>query len=258
MCGQFRFALVTDGCGLPPLRATIIVTCMKHPFKIKICGVTSAEDAQMVAASHADAIGLNFYAPGKRYVASAAAESIVTALSESQPTLVKVGVFVNDEVENILQTCDALGMHSVQLHGDESPDFLQQLIRGAEARGLDLDYIRAIRTLPRSDQPAMNLKEIEAEINRWTDAGVGAILIDAAVAGDFGGTGKQVDWAGFAELSSPVPKILAGGLTPENLKSAIETARPDAVDVASGVEMAPGKKSAPKTESFAQTAHNLL
>ena len=74
----------------------------------------------------------------------------------------------------------------------------------------------------------MDLKEIDSEISRWTDAGVGAILIDAAVAGDFGGTGKQVDWAGFAKLSSPVPKILAGGLTPDNLDDAIKTAQPDA------------------------------
>ena len=231
---------------------------MNHPFKIKICGVTSAEDARMVAASRADAIGLNFYAPGKRFVDLGTAESIVAALSESQSKLVTVGVFVNDEVENILTICDTLGLNSVQLHGDESPDFLARLIYGAADRGLKLDYIRAIRTLPRSDQAAMDLKEIESEINRWTDAGVGAILIDAAVAGDFGGTGKQVDWTGFAKLSSPVPKILAGGLTPDNLDSAIRTAQPTAVDVASGVETEPRKKNAPKTEAFAATAHKLL
>ncbi len=244
--------------GLSRTRAPIIVTCMNHPFKIKICGVTTSKDAQMVAASRADAIGLNFYAPGKRFVDVATAESIVAVLSESQSALVTVGVFVNDEVENILNISATLGLHSVQLHGDESPDFLRRLIRGAEDRGLKLDFIRAIRTLPSNDQAAMDLKEIETEINRWTDAGVDAILIDAAVAGDFGGTGKQVDWDGFSKLSSPVPKILAGGLTPDNLGSAIRTAQPAAVDVASGVETDPRHKSQSKTESFAATAHKLL
>lgn len=231
---------------------------MNHPFKIKICGVTSPADAKLVASTAADAIGLNFYAPGKRFVDLETAESIVAALGESQSRLVTVGVFVNDDVENILTICATLGLHAVQLHGDESPDFLQRLIVAANDRGLKLDYIRAIRTLPRSDQAAMDLEEIEAEIKRWTDAGVGAILIDAAVAGDFGGTGKQVDWAGFAELSSPVPKILAGGLTPDNLDAAIKTAHPAAVDVASGVETDPRHKSPSKTEAFAATAHQLL
>ena len=231
---------------------------MNHPFKIKICGITSSEDAQMVAASRADAIGLNFYAKSKRFVELAEAQSILAAISESQSKLVTVGVFVNEEVKNILNFSETLGLHSIQLHGDESPDFLEGLIRAAQNRGLKLDFIRAIRTLPCSDKSAMDLQEIETEIKHWTDAGAGAILIDAAVAGDFGGTGKQVDWAGFAELSSPVPKILAGGLTPDNLDSAIRTAQPAAVDVASGVETAPRHKSTSKTEAFAATAHQLL
>lgn len=231
---------------------------MNHPFKIKICGVTTAEDAQMVAASQADAIGLNFYANSKRFVDLPSAQTIVAALAKSPSTLVTVGVFVNAEVESILNIGQTLGLHTIQLHGDESPNFLKQLSRAAEDRGLKFDFIRAIRTAPRNDSAAMNLKEIEAEINRWVDAGVGAILIDAAVGQEFGGTGKQVDWAGFAKLVSPVPKILAGGLTPNNLESAIKTARPDAVDVASGVETEPGHKSASKTKAFAKTAYQSL
>ena len=212
----------------------------------------------MVAASKADAIGLNFYPPSKRFVDLAKAQAIVAALAESKSGLVTVGVFVNSDGEDILNASQTLGLDTVQLHGDESPDFLARLISAADDRGLTLDYIRAIRTAPQNDAAAMDLKEIESEISRWTDAGVGAILIDAAVAGDFGGTGKQVDWAGFAKLSSPVPKILAGGLTPDNLDDAIKTAQPDAVDVASGVESEPGHKSASKTEAFAKTAHQSL
>jgi phosphoribosylanthranilate isomerase len=238
--------------------ATIIVTCMNHPFKIKICGVTSAQDAQMVAGSNADAIGLNFYPSSKRFVDLPAAQSIIAGLAQTHPKLVTVGVFVNADAEQILDTCTAIGLDAVQLHGDESPDFLKQLIQAAETRGLMLDYIRAIRTLPSNQQAAMDLEEIESEINRWVEAGAGAILIDAAVAGDFGGTGKQVDWAGFAKLNSSVPKILAGGLTPENLESAIVTAEPTAVDVASGVETNPRQKNAAKTLSFASTADKFL
>jgi len=231
---------------------------MNHPFKIKICGVTSADDARMVAASSADAIGLNFYAPSKRFVDLPTAQSIVTALSEAESALVTVGVFVNSDIESILALSGTLGLHTVQLHGDESPDFLSELIHEAEKREMMLDFIRAIRTPPSSDQAAVKQEEIEAEINRWVNAGVGAILIDAAVAGDFGGTGKQVNWAGFAELHSPVPKILAGGLTPENVRSAIQTALPFAVDVASGVETEPGQKNQAKTTLFTQTAFDLL
>ena len=104
----------------------------------------------------------------------------------------------------------------------------------------------------------MDLAAIEAEIISWADAGVDAILIDAAVAGDFGGTGKQVDWKGFSKLRSPVPKILAGGLTAENIQAALKTARPAIVDVASGVESAPGLKDKVKTNLFSSLARELL
>ncbi len=237
----------------------IIVTGMNHPFKIKICGVTTPNDAQMVAATSADAIGLNFYAAGKRAVDAVEARSIVAALAQLDSSLVKVGVFVNSEVDKIVQTAQVLGLDSIQLHGDQTPQFLQRLIDQNQRAGRSMDYIRAIRTCP-SGAPAsaIDRSAIETEIRNWTDAGVDAILIDAAVAGSFGGTGKQVDWHGFAELKSPVPKFLAGGLTPENVKEAIRTASPDGVDVASGVESNPRNKDSTRTNLFCESAREAL
>ena len=217
----------------------------------------------MVAESSADAIGLNFYEPSKRYVDLSVALKIVAAVRLTNPAMTTVGVFVNSEQDEILSLASELGLDAIQLHGDETPQFLQQLIIATKNRDLQFDFIRAIRTLPiesqadQLDQPSqidrskMDLTSIELEIKRWADAGAAAILIDAAVAGDFGGTGKQVDWRGFSKLKSSVPKILAGGLTPENIHDALRKAAPEIVDVASGVESAPGIKDKVKTDALA-------
>lgn len=208
----------------------------------------------MVARSDADAIGLNFYSRGKRYVDPAAAEKIVAVINGLPENLVTVGVFVNATVQEIIDISQSLCLNAVQLHGDESPDFLIKLKAVARNERLNCDFIRAIRTQPTDAQTAMNLEQVHAQIDAWVSAGIDAILIDAAVAGDFGGTGKQVDWAGFSALKSPVPKILAGGLTPKNVAQAIVAARPAAVDVASGVELSAGRKDARKTQQFSALA----
>lgn len=208
----------------------------------------------MVASSHADAIGLNFYSSGKRYVDPATAKSIVDELSQAATKLVTVGVFVDDKIEEVASIAAALSLDVIQLHGDQTPDDLRLLKSWIDDREFECDVIRAIRTQPHDGMSAMNLAEVNAEIQLWQSAGIDAILIDAAVAGHFGGTGKQVDWAGFAALRSAVPKILAGGLNPDNVSGAIKTASPAAVDVASGVERTAGQKDEPKTRSFADSA----
>ena len=218
----------------------------------------------MVAASPADAIGLNFYPPSKRYVDLSAAREIVVALRDTNSEIAIVGVFVNSDLDQVLSVASELELDAIQLHGDETPGFLRQLVKASNDQGLRFDFIRAIRTLPSgiqaedSDRPIMDLAAIEDEIKSWADAGVNAILIDAAVAGDFGGTGKQVDWKGFSKLKSSVPKILAGGLTAENIEAALLQAAPATVDVASGVESAPGIKDKTKTHSFANKARDFL
>ena len=231
---------------------------MKHPFKIKICGVTSIEDALIVADSDADAIGLNFYPGSKRLVGLENASDIARRVQEVRADLVLVGVFVNASVEQMLNFGETLGLNAIQLHGDEAPEIVTQLIEEAEKSGLSFDYIRAIRTSPGDSGTPMDRKQIDEEIQQWVDVGVDAILIDAAVPGDFGGTGKQVDWAGFAQLTSSVPKFLAGGLTPDNVDAAIETALPAGVDVASGVEERPRLKDESKMRRFASIAKSVF
>ena len=122
------------------------------------------------------------------------------------------------------------------------------------AEGLSFDIIRAIRTSPRSETEALDLSSVTAEAQKWVDAGVDALLIDAAIPEQYGGTGKQVDWQGFSKIEISVPVLLAGGLTPENVAEAISVASPSGVDVASGVEHAPGKKDRDKTFAFIDAA----
>lgn len=208
----------------------------------------------MVSASNADAIGLNFYSSGKRYVSPSTAQSILSALTPTESKLVTVGVFVDHDVQEIINVTAMLGLHVVQLHGDQRPEELISLKSLAHQRDLDCDFIRAIRTQPHDGTTAMDLEEVNSEIKSWVAAGIDAILIDAAVAGNYGGTGKQVDWAGFAALQSTVPKILAGGLNPDNIAQAIEATSPWAVDVASGVERTAGQKDKTKTRNFADFA----
>jgi phosphoribosylanthranilate isomerase len=233
-------------------------------FTIKICGVTTPEDALLAAEAGADAIGLNFYARSPRYVAPEPAAEIVRRLHErySGERLKVVGVFVNAALEQILSTIELLqaaaGNQSpaglvIQLHGDEPPEFLSELcrqrpdvpvVRAFRCRGADLraeaDYVQqchALGALPH------------------------AALVDAYAPGNFGGTGQCIDWqavaAGRQHLGG-VPVILAGGLTAENVAAAIAAARPDGVDVASGVESAPGRKDAAKVAAFIAAARRAL
>ena len=131
------------------------------------------------------------------------------------------------------------------------------LKKRGDAEGLNFDIIRAIRTSPRSETKALDLSSVTVEIQKWVDAGVDALLIDAATPEEYGGTGKQVDWEGFSKLETSVPVLLAGGLTADNVAEAISVARPHGVDVASGVEHSPGKKDRDKTFAFVKAAEGI-
>ena len=230
---------------------------MEFPFKTKICGVTTVDDAVMVASSGAAAIGLNFFSAGKRFIKPAIAEIIVDAVRETHPEVVIVGVFVNESAEAILDIVKTVRLMTVQLHGDEEPDLVPALRKLASAEDLSFDIIRAIRTSPRSETEALDLSSVTAEAQRWVNAGVDALLIDAATPDEYGGTGKQVDWKGFSKIETSAPVLLAGGLTPDNVAEAISIARPFGVDVASGVEHAPGKKDRDKTFAFIETVGDI-
>jgi phosphoribosylanthranilate isomerase len=213
-------------------------------FKIKICGITSVEDARAAIDAGADAIGLNFYRDSKRCVSVDAACQIVEAIDSHAS---KVGVFVNESADRIREICRDTGLRLIQLHGDEPPEFLQCLDKDHKvfrARRLDERGLQAITD---------DLQACSDLSGRCPDA----VLVDAALAGQFGGTGRQVDWqqlAGYRAVLGNIPLILAGGLTPDNVAEAIRVVRPQAVDVASGVESAPGKKDITKMRDFVAAA----
>jgi phosphoribosylanthranilate isomerase len=212
-------------------------------FKIKICGITSVEDAQAAVHTGADAVGLNFYSSSKRHVDPSIATKIVEA---SLGCADAIGVFVNERVERLGEICRKTGLLTVQLHGDETPEFVRlvdEQYNVIRARRLDERGIAAIR----ADWQAC------CEL---TGFGPDAVLVDAAAPGQFGGSGQTVDWHALADHSSTlgVPLILAGGLTPDNVAEAIRIVRPQAVDVASGVESSPGKKDVAKMRDFTAAA----
>jgi phosphoribosylanthranilate isomerase len=219
------------------------------PFQVKICGVTNVADAVAAVESGADAIGLNFYRGGRRYIDAIVARRIHDAVSGQVEC---AGVFVNDTVDTIRATCASAGLELVQLHGDEPTLLLKQLYE--DARSENLQIIRARRF------GSNGVQEIQADLAACrADAGRApdAILIDAATAGEYGGTGRVADWeqiAGYRQWLGDVPLILAGGLTPENVAEAIRIVRPHAVDVASGVETSPGQKDPAKMRDFVAAA----
>lgn len=199
-------------------------------FRIKICGVLTAKDAQLIALAGADAIGLNFYPESPRYLDPLVAEKFVSSIPSK---LTKVGVFVNSPTEAVIETADRLHLDWIQLHGDEPPTMIASL------KGRSV--LKAFRLSDHGwEQVNRYLSECRAQ-----DASPTAVLVDSFRPGEFGGTGETVDWNSVAasrSLLGGLPLVLAGGLTPFNVAEAIATAKPDAVDVASGVESKPGTK----------------
>jgi phosphoribosylanthranilate isomerase len=193
-------------------------------FVVKICGVTTAADAEAVAAAGADAIGLNFWPGSRRFVGpDANRERVVAAIP---PGVLKFGVFVNAPVGEVLAQARRWGLDRIQLHGDEEP----RGFAAVPARQL----VRAVRV---RDASAL------VGVHAWN---ADTFLLDAFVDG-YGGGGQVAPWAAIADFltvqrTRPPHFLLAGGLHPGNVAEAIAATRPSGVDVASGVESAPGRK----------------
>ncbi len=215
-------------------------------FRIKICGITSAQDGGAVAAAGADAVGLNFYPKSPRYVGVEKAQEIIVALPDE---LVKVGLFVNAAEEEVCETFDRLGLDLIQLHGDEPPTFLARL--GGRP------VMRAFRLGEAGLGPVWGY----VENCRLLACMPRLVLVDACVKGSYGGTGQVADWRALTQYprdSSAPPLVLAGGLTPDNVAEAIRTVRPAAVDTASGVESGPGRKDPAAVEAFVRAARRAF
>ena len=195
--------------------------------RIKICGITRPEDGLAAVRLGVDAIGLVFYPPSSRAVTVHQATAIVEVLP---PFVTVVGLFVNASRQEIRETLEATRIDLLQFHGDEVP---------ADCEGYGRPYIKALRMAPDID--------VLAEAEAYQRAA--GILLDSYEAGVPGGTGQTFDWQRVpTEVKQPI--ILAGGLNPRNVASAIELLRPYAVDVSGGVEAAKGIKDRDKMIAF--------
>ena len=220
---------------------------LRERLRVKICGLTNLEDAQVAMEAGADLLGFIFYEKSPRYVDPRTVASIVGTLKSAPrsplPTPrfpIFVGVFVNPSLEQVTQMLNHCDLDLAQLHGEEDPDLLALLARRA---------FKALR--PRS------VVEAEADASRFARFGPGGgpdLLVDAYHPDARGGTGLAGDWNLAAGLARQYRLLLAGGLTPGNVANAIRQVRPWGVDVASGVEAAPGRKDHTQVRTFIAAA----
>lgn len=207
--------------------------------RVKICGITNAEDAKNAVALSADALGFIF-AESPRKITEIEARAIVKSLP---PFVSCVGLFVNQPVERVKDVCEFCGIHTVQLHGDEPPEYLYGLT--------GYKIIKAFRVRDRSVLDT--LKEYSGSpLVMGT-----AFLLDGYAAGKMGGSGTLFPWEIAMEAKRFGQIIVAGGLTPENVADAVTIANPYAVDVSSGVEKCPGKKDKELMKRFIAVAKGI-
>jgi phosphoribosylanthranilate isomerase len=214
--------------------------------RIKICGVTTPEDALLAAEAGADSVGLNFYPQSPRFVTPTQAAAIVRALPAFTAP---VGVFVGMPLRQVTAIAFQLGLRGVQTYDDQPPT----------EDPFPFAHIPAFRV---KDAAGLDHVRRFVETTRQLGRPPAAVLIDSHVEGQVGGTGRVAPWELLRGFDPGVPLILAGGLTPENVAEAITLVRPWGIDVASGVESAPGRKDIEKVAQFIRAARtaaaNLL
>jgi phosphoribosylanthranilate isomerase len=216
--------------------AKLAAAARRGRLLVKICGIRSLEDALFAVESGADAVGFVFWYMSPRRVDPQQAAAIAAELPES---VLRVGVFVDAPRDEIERTAQRVGLDLLQLHGEEPPEALLELSRPA---------LKAVRVGPRFTAE---------EALRYSKAAQG-IVVDTRLPGDTqmpGGTGVPFDWSLVAGLAEQVPFLmLAGGLSPANVASAVRAVRPDAVDVSSGVERMPGRKDPERVKAFIEAS----
>lgn len=202
-------------------------------IRVKICGITTLEDAMMAVEAGADALGFVFFKGSSRYISPEQAADIICRLP---PFVQVVGLFVNEDVGTVNSVAEQCGLDIVQLHGEESPDYCNNVRR------------RIIKAFRVKDESSL------LEMGRYA---VAACLLDTWSPDAHGGTGKIFNWEIAAKAAESQTVILAGGLTPDNVAEAIAKVKPYAVDVSSGVESMPGKKDAGKIHSFINAVREI-
>jgi phosphoribosylanthranilate isomerase len=202
--------------------------------RVKICGITNLEDARHASMSGADALGFVFYQGSLRFINPDLARRIIADLP---PLVTTVGLFVNETPTRIREMVEFCGLNTVQLHGDEEPD---------QCNYPPCRVIKALRLRQQMDS------------GLFAAYRVSALLLDAYIPGQFGGTGQRCDWQQAADIAAQHRVILAGGLNPENVAEAVRQVHPYGVDVSSGVEEKPGKKDPEKVARFIRMAKEAL
>jgi phosphoribosylanthranilate isomerase len=210
--------------------------------RVKICGLTNLEDALAAAEAGSDLLGFNFHKESPRYIEPGSCRAITAVIRQHFPAIMLVGVFVNEPVTGIRQILKFSDLDLAQLHGDEAAETLATLAPQA---------FKAMR--PRLEARVEEAPAILDEVRAFAAMRGGvapAVLIDAAVTGQYGGSGQLADWTLARAISSEMPMLLAGGLRPENVGAAVREVTPWGVDVASGVESSPGCKDRERMRAF--------
>jgi len=234
---------------------------------VKICGITRLQDAELASGLGAGAVGFVFWPDSPRYIAPEAARTIAERMP---PHVMKVGVFVDEEIDVVRSIMDIAGLDGAQLHGHETPEYCRDLtvrlkpdtthirlkpdtthVRSADVvsgfsrtAGFSRTVIKAIAM---TDNGAVDISAFAPDV---------VLLVDAHDAVRRGGTGRTVNWDAAREIAVTRPTILAGGLNAANIKLAVRSVRPYGVDVSSGVETAPGVKDPARLRSFFEALHD--
>lgn len=210
-------------------------------MRLKICGITQVQQAIAIVNLGVDTLGFICVKQTPRYIEP---EQIKNILQELPPEILTVGVFVNEQIERIIEIVKQTGLTSIQLHGEETPTNCQQLKETLP----NIEIIKAFRY-----QNQESLAHLESYLPV-----IDTILLDAYQAGSYGGTGKQLKWEDLTDFRPSRPWLLAGGLKPHNVLQAVNTVPCDGLDLSSGVEISPGNKDLAKIQQLCEILNRHL